>query len=196
MLNRPVKYPPGSHFRYDGVGSDLLSVVLTHAIKQDAADFARRKLLDPLHIRNYDWPSDTEGYLHGESGLSLTARDMTKIGMLMLRHGRWGEQQIVSDAFVRDATTSHNDGGRLANAGYGYQWWINKGSTNPDAFFAAGLNSQLIYVVPKLDVVLALSADSSVPGGSRKLINNVVLPAKADLSAARCIAELGQGRLP
>lgn len=192
MLNRPVKYSPGSHFRYDGVGSDLLAVVLSHAIKQNAADFARRKLLDPLQIRSYDWPSDTEGYLHGEFGLSLTARDMAKIGLLYLRHGRWGEKQIVSEEYVRDSITRHNDGGSPVRAAYGYHWWINKTGTDRDAFFASGRNSQLIYVVPKLDLVVAMSADS-IPGGSQRFVNDVLLPAEADLpNSAPCVAELAQ----
>jgi CubicO group peptidase (beta-lactamase class C family) len=192
MLNRPVKYPAGTHFRYDGIGSDLLSVLLSRAIKQNAGNFAQQKLLDPLQITNYDWISDTEGHLHGEDGLSLTARDMAKIGMLYLRDGRWGDRQIVSDTFVRDSTTRQNDGGPPVNAGYGYHWWISK--TNLDAFFAAGIKSQLIYVAPKLDLVVAVSADSSVRGGSQRFVDDVVMPAAASLSGtAPCIADLRQG---
>jgi CubicO group peptidase (beta-lactamase class C family) len=195
MLNRPVKYAPGTHFRYDGVGSDLLAVVLSHAIKQNAAGFARRKLFDPLQISNYSWPSDTEGYLHGESGLLLTARDMAKIGLLYLHHGRWGDRQIVSDAYVQDSTTRHNDGGPPVKvAGYGYQWWVNQTRSGADAFSASGFKSQLIYVVPKLDLVVAVSANS-IPGGSQRLIADAVLPAEAGRGTAPCIAELGPGRI-
>src|SRR6185437_15881385 len=196
MLNRPVKYAHGTHFRYDGVGSDLLAVVLSHAIKQNAADFARRKLFDPLQISNYSWPSDTEGYLHGESGLLLTARDMAKIGLLYFHHGRWGDRQIVSDAYVQDSTTRHSDGGPPVKvAGYGYQWWVSQTRSGADAFFASGYKSQLIYVVPKLDLVVAVSANS-VLGGSEKLIADVVLPAVADRAGmAPCIAQLGPGRI-
>ena len=68
MLNRRVAYPRGTHFRYDGIGSDLLAVVLSKSIRQDAGDFAKRKLFDPLGIANYTWYADSEGYLHGESG--------------------------------------------------------------------------------------------------------------------------------
>src|SRR5947209_8633114 len=99
MLNRKVAYSRGTHFRYDGIGSDLLAVVLSEAIKQDAGAFAKRKLFDPLGIANYTWYADSEGYLHGESGLHLTARDMAKIGILYLQQGRWGDTQIVSAAY-------------------------------------------------------------------------------------------------
>jgi CubicO group peptidase (beta-lactamase class C family) len=196
MLNRPIKYPPGTRFRYDGIGSDLLSAVLSHAIKQNAADFARRKLFDPLQIRNYFWPSDTEGYLDGESGLLLTGRDMAKIGLLYLHHGRWEDKQIISDAYVQDSTKTHNDGGPpVKAAAYGYQWWVSKTRSGADAFFASGRNSQLIYVVPKLDLVVAMSADS-IPGGGQGFVNDIVLPAVADpSSAAPCITELEQGAL-
>lgn len=179
MLNRKVKYSPGTHFRYDGIGSDLLSVVLSAAIRQNATDFARQKLFGPLHISNYTWQSDTEGYLPGEYGLYLTARDMAKIGVLYLRHGRWKDQQIVSEDYVRDATTKHSDGGPPVNAGYGYQWWV--GSTNPYSFFATGRNGQVIYIVPTENLVLTVSADYH-PWESQKYFRDVLVPAAAKLS--------------
>lgn len=193
MLNRKVEYPPGTHFRYDGVGSDLLSVVLSAAIKQNLADFAKQRLFGPLHIDNYTWHSDTEGYLLGEYGLYLTARDMAKIGLLYLRRGRWAETQVVSDGYVLDSTSKHNDGGPPVNSAYGYQWWVKE--TNPNAFFAAGLNGQLILVVPKLNLVMSVSADYS-PWGGRKYFSEVVLPAAAaELSrSAPCTAQDEPGR--
>jgi CubicO group peptidase (beta-lactamase class C family) len=192
MINRKVEYPGGTHFRYDGIGSDLLSVVLSRTIKQNPRDFAKQRLLDPLNITNYTWHEDTEGYLHGETGLNLTARDMAKIGMLYLQHGRWEDKKIVSYAYVQDSTTKHNDGGPPIEAAYGYQWWVSK--NNLGAFFAAGAKGQLIYIVPKHDLVVVVSADTS-PWGSQRYFNNVVLPAAAELKgSAPCMAQYGQDR--
>jgi CubicO group peptidase (beta-lactamase class C family) len=168
--------------------------VLSRAIKKSAADFAKQKLFDPLHIDKYTWYADTEGYLHGEFGLYLTARDMAKIGILYLNRGRWGNAQIVSGEYVQESTFKQNDGGPPANAAYGFQWWLNEIGTNLDAFFAAGYKSQLIYVVPKRDLVVVVSAES-IPGGSQKFVNTVVLPAVAELSApALCAAQDGEER--
>jgi CubicO group peptidase (beta-lactamase class C family) len=190
MLNRRVAYPRGTHFRYDGIGSDLLAVVLSKAIKQDAGDFAKRKLFDPLGIVNYTWYADSDGYLHGETGLHLTARDVAKIGILYLQHGRWGDTQIVSADYVRDSTTRHNDGGPPVDAGYGYQWWISK---DGNVFFASGIHSQLISVTPKTDLVLAIAADS-IPGGSGKFVKDVILPITDGLpNSAPCVVQVGQG---
>jgi CubicO group peptidase (beta-lactamase class C family) len=196
MLNRPVKYTPGTHFRYDEIGANLLSVILSRAIKQSAERFAQDSLLDPLHIDNYDWLSDAEGHLFGEFHLKLTARDMAKIGALFLQHGRWGDKQIVSEAFVTESTTKQNDGGPPVNAGYGYLWWIARTKTNLAAFFAAGYGGQAIYVVPKLNVAIAVKADK-IPGGSQNFINGVILPAEALLlSSTPCVARLGRTDAP
>jgi CubicO group peptidase (beta-lactamase class C family) len=190
MLNRPVKYPPGTHFRYDEIGANLLSVILSLAINQNTERFAQDELFNPLRIGNYDWLSDAAGHLFGETHLKLTARDMAKIGLLYLQHGRWKDRQIVSESFVADSTTKQNDGGPPTNAGYGYLWWISRTKTNLPAFFAAGLGSQAIYVVPKLDIVVAVSADG-IPGGSQNFINDVILPAEASLPPlAPCVARL------
>jgi CubicO group peptidase (beta-lactamase class C family) len=194
MLDRPMKYPSGSHFSYDTSEQNLMSIVLTRAIKQDAKRFAQHSLFEPLQIEDYNWPVDVDGYLIGATSLSLTARDMAKIGVLYLQQGRWGAEQIVSNAFVLDSTTKHNEGGPPTNAAYGYFWWITKTKTDLDAFFAAGSGSQLIYVVPKRDLVIALAAES-VPGGSVNFVNDVVLPAEAATpGSAPCIARLTQGR--
>jgi CubicO group peptidase (beta-lactamase class C family) len=190
MLDRPMKYPPGNHFSYDTSEQNLMSIVLTRAIKQDAKRFAQHNLFEPLQIEDYSWPVDADGYLIGATSLWLTARDMAKIGLLYLQEGRWGTTQIVSKAFVRDSTTKHNDGGPPTNAAYGYFWWVTKTRTGLDAFFAAGSGSQLILVVPKLALVVALAAES-IPGGSVNFVNDVVLTAEAaSLGAAPCIARL------
>jgi CubicO group peptidase (beta-lactamase class C family) len=192
MLNRRVEHPAGTHFSYDNVGSDLLSVVLSRAIKQRAADYAKRKLFEPLRIDNYTWLSDSEGHLYGEMGLNISARDMAKIGILYLQHGRWDGKQIVSESYVRESTSAHNGGGPPVNASYGYQWWVSKTATGLNAFFAAGYKGQLISVFPEQNLVIAVAADGT-PGGSRKLMNDVALPAAARLSAtAPCIVQFGR----
>jgi CubicO group peptidase (beta-lactamase class C family) len=61
-----------------------------------------------------------------------------------------------------------------------------------DAFFAAGHKSQLIYVVPELDLVVAVAAES-IPGGSVGFVNDLVLPAEAELApSAPCVARIEQ----
>jgi CubicO group peptidase (beta-lactamase class C family) len=175
-LHRPMLDAPGRQFNYDNQASHLLSIVLTRAIKQDPRRFARQHLFGPLGIENYAWLLDDEGNLQGSSGLSLTARDMAKIGRLCLQGGRWNGIQLVPETYVTKATQVHNRGGPPVRADYGYLWWITKPPAETAAYFAAGKDGQLIYVVPAHNLVAVIAGDASGAGG-RRLINQAILPA-------------------
>lgn len=195
ILNRKTQYEPGAHFNYDNDGTDLLSVALTRAIRQSSQTFAEQNLFRPLEITNFNWMTDSDGYLIGADTLALTARDMIKIGLLYLQRGRWDDRQIVSSDYVADSTTKHADGGAPVRAAYGYLWWLTQTRTGLDAFFAAGTGSQLIYVVPKLDLVIAMASSSNITGGSMRFVNEIALPAaSATPSGTTCIAQPAQKR--
>jgi CubicO group peptidase (beta-lactamase class C family) len=176
-LHRPMLDAPGRQFSYDSQDSHLLSILLTRAIKQDPLRFAQQYLFGPLGIENYAWLLDDEGNLQGASGLSLTARDMAKIGSLYLRGGKWDGVQLVPETYVTEATQEHNHGGSPVRAAdYGYLWWITRPAGKTAAYFAAGNGGQLIYVVPARDLVIAIAGDPPGAGG-RRLINQAILPA-------------------
>jgi CubicO group peptidase (beta-lactamase class C family) len=191
-LNRAVEYAPGTRFNYDDDSVNLLAVVLARAIRQNERFFAEQNLFRPLGITSFDWDADSEGYLYGAVGLSLTAKDMVKLGQLYLQRGRWGDKQLVSSNYVLDSTAKHNDGGPPVRAGaYGYLWWLKQTETGLDAFFASGSGGQLIYIVPKLDLVVAL-VSSGISGGSVTFANKVVLPAANLTGSPRtCSARVG-----
>jgi CubicO group peptidase (beta-lactamase class C family) len=193
MIRRTVKYPPGTHFYYDDQGTNLIAIILRRAIGGNIAEFAKNELFAPLQIDRYNWPVDRDGNLPGYSGLLLTGRDMAKIGLLYLQQGRWRERQVVSEAYVRDSTSKHSDGGEPASAGYGYLWWTKPIRDGSPAYFAAGYQSQIILNLPDRNLVMALASASTPPGGAAKFINEVVLPAEAALPAGTpCVGRLDQ----
>jgi len=176
-LHRPLLDAPGRRFNYDNEASHLLSVLLTRTIKQDPTRFAHQYLFEPLGIENYNWPLDGDGNLRGSSGLSLTARDMAKIGSLYLRGGKWHGRQLVPKTYIAQASRVHNQGGPpVPRADYGYLWWVTRPPGETAAYFASGSGGQFIYVVPAADIVAAIAADDSYASG-RVLINQVILPA-------------------
>jgi CubicO group peptidase (beta-lactamase class C family) len=89
----------------------------------------------------------------GGWGLSLTAREMAKLGFLFLHSGTWDGREIVTQDWVATAVRKHTttDG---AN-GYGYQWW-----THPKfpAYMALGRGGQTVYVNPEKNLVVATRA--------------------------------------
>jgi CubicO group peptidase (beta-lactamase class C family) len=94
-------------------------------------------------------------------GLYLTARDMAKFGFLYLNQGKWEDQQILSEEWVKMSTKDHetNIYGRYS---YGYQWYLTKVGGEP-AFLASGFGGQIIGVVPSMDLVVVLKYEAEEP---------------------------------
>lgn len=95
-------------------------------------------------------------------------RSMARFGLLILNHGSWNGNQIMTDTsyFNQMVNTS-----QTLNPSYGYLWWLNgkssfmlpgtqfvfPGPLNPDApadmFAAMGKNGQFLNIVPSMNLV-------------------------------------------
>ena len=150
-LDLPMAVAPGTAFAYCSPGSHLLSAMLANATGTNTLDFARDNLFDPLDIEDAKWPEDPQGVNHGWGDLQLHPRDMARIGQLFLNEGNWNGVQVVSKAWVREATE------KLVvvdaeGTGYGYQWWVLSGVFE-GLYEALGNGGQAIIVWPDKDVV-------------------------------------------
>ncbi len=54
-------------------------------------------------------------------GLTMSARDMARCGLLVQRHASWDGTSLVSADYLADALSSSS----AANPSYGYLWWLN-----------------------------------------------------------------------
>jgi CubicO group peptidase (beta-lactamase class C family) len=172
VLDKPMAASPGSQFNYCSGCSHLLSAILQKATGMNTRDFAKQYLFKPLGISNFKWETDSAGIPIGGWGLQLTPRDMAKLGYLYLRGGQWDGRQIVSSAWVEDATQKHTD--TDGDLGYGYQWW-----TVPSlaAYTALGRYGQTIFVVPAEDLVIVTTAQMEDHTEIFKIIGGYILPA-------------------
>ena len=164
-INRPLVNDPGTVFTYNSSISHLLSVILTNATVNTTLDFADQHLFRPLGIHKRYWRSDIQGYYYGGFGLALSARDLAKIGFLYLNKGYWDGRSIVPEAWVTASTRQqirsnmHPVYGPFA---YGYQWWV-KDVDGLSSYRAWGRRGQYIVVVPKSDLVIAVTSDPGQP---------------------------------
>jgi len=179
VLSQPMSDPPGARFYYNGGNPYVLSALITKKAGRDALDFARDELFKPLGISSVRWgDADAQGVTDGESGLYLTPHDMAKLGYLYLHEGSWDGQQIMPSWWVdrvRQGPVTATDGYHYANL-----WW-----SLPDrgAFMARGRHSQIILVLPKLDVVAVMTGalkDGYVP--TTDLIDGIAGTIKSDAS--------------
>lgn len=159
VMNRPMDAKPGTVFSYNTGGMEVVSAILNKVNGVTEEEFAQQYLFGPLGITDYKWPKTPEGYSMGGTGIEMKPRDMAKIGQLMLQNGVWNGQQIVSADWVKEATTAKISETIIPGAGYGYNWWIR-----PDiqGYFAAGLYGQLIYILPKQNMVVVFTANEDL----------------------------------
>lgn len=170
--------PPGTVWAYNNSAIQTLARVLQGATGQDPVEFAQKRLFGPLGMTHTKMTRDRSGTAQMFEGVDSTCQDMARFGLLMLHHGAWGKKQIVSSAWVRDATGKSS---QKLNAAYGYLWWVNRkgviaGATaatsiaranDPttkrtslvpgapdDMFWALGLGNQVVQVDPGSDTVV------------------------------------------
>ena len=163
LLSRPVVGAPGETYVYNTAGSHLLGVMVAAATGDPLEVYADRVLFEPLGIRRGGWQRSPQGEVNGGSGLALTAGDQARFGLLALRGGRWGEEQIVPADFARSALSWQIQGDSTGGwEGYGYQWWVTQTWGGWPAAFALGYGGQHIFVVPDLDLVVIAAVVRSV----------------------------------
>ncbi len=156
-LVRPLVHPPGKVFQYDGGNTEILGAVLKVKTGMFADDFARRYLFGPLQIERYTWDDPGQnGYPLMSGSLSLTPRSMLKIGAMVLSHGSFNGQALISESWIEESTSVKTET-HIPGDKYSYQWWnllLDSGGKAYETIWANGWGSQFIFIFPELDAVI------------------------------------------
>nr|WP_132705708.1 serine hydrolase [Winogradskyella wandonensis] len=92
---------------------------------------------------------------HSGAGLFISAEDMARFGLLFLNNGKWKNEQIISEDWIKRAITPSKP-----NVNYGYMWWLNKKgprhweNVSEDIYYAAGFGGNFIIIDKKTNVVV------------------------------------------
>ena len=148
-LDREIIDPPGKAFRYSNEDSMLLGEILKNATGLSVQEYANQKIFNILEV-NDRWWTDQAGNTITYASLDMTPRDFAKFGLMIAQEGKWEDKEVVSSSWLDIATANFNE-----LASYGFQWWTSNGSNGKeyDFFSAKGLDGQLIYVWPEIDLV-------------------------------------------
>ncbi|WP_416310219.1 serine hydrolase domain-containing protein [Pseudomonas guariconensis] len=166
----PAEVAPGERFRYASGDSNLLAAALRGMLAPGGYDdYPWRALFEPLGIRSAVWERDGAGTYVGSSYLYLSARDLARIGLLMLRDGRWQGRQLLPREWVAFNRQLFERAEALpGEANPGGHWWLNQplpGHPAPwpdaaqDTYAALGHWGQALYVVPSQKLVIVRYAD-------------------------------------
>jgi CubicO group peptidase (beta-lactamase class C family) len=179
-IEQPLTSALGTKFVYNTGLTHLLSAVLTKATGKSTKAFADQYLFGPLEITKYKWEMDAQGFYNGGTNLSLTPRDMAKLGYVYLHHGKWEGKQLIPEAWVAESTMKQIN--VEPNTNYGYLFWISEFEGKGKKLFtyeASGYGGQHIRVIPELDTVIVVTSDSSSreESDANELIQKYIVPA-------------------
>lgn len=179
-----VLFKPGSMWDYSDSGPNWLADILTTIYKRDLSELMFERVFTPLGITSADlfWrknayrPPTLDGVMRREFGAGIHANvdALARIGLFMLRNGKWKGKQILDPDYVNIAVKVPSGHEKLkvlypetygnASSHYGLLWWNNEDGTIADlprdAFWAWGLYDSLVLVIPSLDIVVARAGDS------------------------------------
>jgi len=160
---------PGTFYEYNDVRINRFSLSLLRLWRKPLPSVLKDEVMDPIGASDtwrYHGYANSEVEIDGKrmpsvsggtrwgGGLWISTLDHARFGYLMLRRGRWKDRQIISDRWLRQATTRGTVG-----PDYGYLWWLNTDrKTWPGApatsYAALGFGSNTIWIDPEHDLVV------------------------------------------
>lgn len=154
-LTCEVENPEEKVFNYSNICCFLIGVVLTEVLKKtlfssDLGKFIEDEIFKPLNIVKYEMKYSPEGYFYGASGMKLCVHELSKFGLLMSNGGLYEGKRIVSEEYVKMATSVQQ---MNREGGYGYYFWKYQ-----DGFSINGKWKQKCYCLPSKKLIVSYLA--------------------------------------
>ena len=126
---------PGAGWAYNDVRVNLAALALTALVRRALSEVLQERILGPIGASSsWEWhgypnsqisidgtPTQVvSGGAHWGGGLWISALDLARVGHLCLRGGRWGDERILSDAWIEHLWTPCR-----VKPSYGLSWWLN-----------------------------------------------------------------------
>ena len=166
------RHAPGAVYEYNDTRVNLLALAALNVWRRPLPQVLREAVMDPIGASTtwrwygYDnsWVlldgeamQSVSGGAHWGGGMIISARDMARFGLLTLRRGRWNDRQVLSEEWIRNATTPTS-----VKSDYGFMnYYLNSDrkllpSAPAEAFMHIGAGQNAIYVDPRNDLVIVL----------------------------------------
>lgn len=184
---------PGRYFAYNNWDFNTSAAILMQETGADVFKAFDEYFAGPIGME--DWRV-SDGYYHYERDKSkypaypfrMSARDAARFGLLFARGGRWEDQRILSENWVRRSSALYSIDSDVY--GYGLYWWVAREARflKHGMYAAMGVGNQYIAVLPKSDMVIVNRAntyqDESTPTPELLDLIEEVLNARTGVSVA------------
>ncbi len=170
---------PGTHWLYSNWDFNVAGHIFEQETNSTIYNEIESQLAIPLQMQDWDKSLQRKSGDYNVSKFPayhmwFSTRDMARMGLLMLRKGKWNNKQIISEKWVNEIIiqrTSYLEAQKSVpllkedgmDLGYGYMWWLIENTNDyrlKNAYSAQGALGQNITVYPEIDVVLAFKTKS------------------------------------
>ena len=171
---------PGVYWYYNNWDFNVLGTIFEQETGKKICEALKEDIADPIRMAQYEpgdgWYVTGEESVHPAYPFRITARDMARFGLLMLRKGRWNGKQVISEDWVVESTRYHSDAALYGSDGYGYMWWVAKDHnkfphlpnvTIPEGSYSAqGAGGHHLLIIPARDLVIVHRVNTDINGHS------------------------------
>lgn len=163
-LARPFEAEPGGAMVYSTGSSHLLSAILTRVSGRSTLALAREWLGPQEGFRITAWDRDPQGIYFGGNNMAMSARSLLAFGELYRSGGlATGGGRLLSRAWVAESWQPRTVS-RFNGDGYGYAWFSRE-IAGRQVHYAWGYGGQMLYVVPSLQLTVAMTSDETRASG-------------------------------
>ena len=161
----PMKAPPGKQYIYVSINAFLAGAIIENASQIELDKFAFQNLFSPLGIARYKWRHVPIDRTTGQGNLEITTRDEAALGQLFLEKGQYDHRKIVSSGWVEQCLANQVPISAVDPYAdfYGYMWYTKTetvGGRSILVHFASGNGGNKIYLVPSLNLVMAITSSA------------------------------------
>ena len=171
---------PGTYWLYNNWDFNVLSTIFEQITGKTIFQGILEDIALPIQMEHFGSDDDmtfkVDESLHAAYMFKISARDMARFGLLMLRKGKWNGKQIIPDDWVKEITSYCSDAFAYGGDGYGYMWWVVKNNNRlphfpfvdlkEGAYSARGAYGQYILVIPDYDMVIVHRVNSFERGNN------------------------------
>jgi CubicO group peptidase (beta-lactamase class C family) len=161
---------PGTVYEYNDVRVNALALATLNVWRRPLPQVLREYVMDEIGASNtWRWYGYENSFVvidgqiiqsvsgggHWGGGMFINAFDMARFGLLTARNGKWGNKQLLSTEFIRQAKTPTS-----AQPTYGFMnWFLNTdkktyAAAPASAFYHLGNGTNIIYIDPENDFVI------------------------------------------
>ena len=161
-LARPFVDEPGGQMLYSTGSSHLLSAILTRVTGRSMRELAR-DWLGPLQAFEIGgWDRDPQGIYFGGNQMAMSTRSLLAFGELYRNGGRTrAGEQLVPEQWIESSWEPRTQS-RFTGDDYGYGWFLRRIGGH-DVHYAWGYGGQMLYIVPSLDLTMAITSNENAP---------------------------------